>query len=224
MANGNGKKKGRKKWWIIGGVTVLALTGALVVYARSGGHQIDPSKLTAVEKGDLAKSVVATGKVQPIVQVELKSKASGIVKKLLVDAGDRVKTGQVLAELDKEEIQAQVESARAQLNATESNMTAAEADMERAKVDAEGPEVPLLQRAYGRAKQMASEGVVSQAALDDAERAYTSSLNKQNVARAQLTVRAKSPIGLGVHARAELGVERSPGVPQRSKRLGRNGP
>ena len=50
-----------------------------------------------MEKGDLAKSVVATGKVTPITKVEVKSKASGIVKKLLVDAGDQVKKGQLLA-------------------------------------------------------------------------------------------------------------------------------
>jgi len=43
------------------------------------------------EKGDLAKSVVATGKVEPITKVEIKSKASGIVKKLYVEYGDKVK-------------------------------------------------------------------------------------------------------------------------------------
>ncbi len=188
MANGNGKSK-KRKFWIIGGVVLAVLVVAGVVIASTGGgKKIDPSKLANVEKGDLAKSVVATGKVEPITRVELKSKASGIVKRLLVEYGDKVKVGQVLAELDKEEIQAQVESAKAQLTATEANMAASAADLERSKVDAEGPEVPLLLRAYDRAKGMASEGVVSQSTLDDAERAYTTALNKQNVARAQLTV------------------------------------
>ena len=91
---------------------VLLIVGG--VYAASrGGTKIDPSKLAKVEKGDLAKSVVATGKVEPIIKVEVKSKASGIVKKLFVDAGDRVKKGQLLAQLDKDEIQAQVEQSRA---------------------------------------------------------------------------------------------------------------
>ena len=67
-----------------------------------GGTKIDPSKLAKVEKGDLAKSVVATGKVTPITKVEVKSKASGIVKKLLVEYGDTVKKGQLLAQLDKD--------------------------------------------------------------------------------------------------------------------------
>ena len=41
-------------------------------------------------------------KIEPITKVEVKSKASGIVKKLYVDYGDRVKKGQMLAELDRE--------------------------------------------------------------------------------------------------------------------------
>jgi len=56
----------------------------------SGSNKIDPSKLAKVERHDLAKSVVATGKVEPITKVEIKSKASGIVKKLYVDASDKI--------------------------------------------------------------------------------------------------------------------------------------
>ena len=188
MANGNGKKKSRK-WLIIGIVAaVVVVLGAIALYASSGSTKIDPSKLAKVERADLAKSVVATGKVQPITKVELKSKASGIVKQLRVDAGDKVKVGQVLAELDREEIQARVSQAQAQLQASEANMKAAAADLERAKVDAQAPDVPLLKRAYERAQNMAKEGVVSTSALDDAQKNYELALNKQNVSKAQLIV------------------------------------
>src|SRR5437879_1457395 len=108
--NVNGKKKRRKRIIIISVVVAAILLCVGVVFAFThGGTKIDPSKLAKVEKGDLAKSVVATGKVEPITKVEVKSKASGIVKKLFVDAGDKVKKRQLLAQLDKEEIQAQVE-------------------------------------------------------------------------------------------------------------------
>jgi HlyD family secretion protein len=187
--NGNGKKK-RRKLFIYGGIGVgIVLLGAVVLYAfASGGTKIDPSKLAKVEKGDLAKSVVATGKIEPITKVEIKSKASGIVKKLYVDYGDNVKKGQVLAELDKEEIQARVEQARAQLEAATASLNGTRADLERARVDAEGPDVPLLKRAFDRANGMAKDGIVSASALDDAQKNYEMSLNKQNVARAQLQV------------------------------------
>ena len=187
--NGNGKKKRRKRiiYGVIIVVVVLGVAFGLIAATR-GGTKIDPSKLAKVEKGDLAKSVVATGKVEPITKVEVKSKASGIVKKLLVQPSDKVKTGQLLAQLDKEEIQAQVDQSRAASQAAEASLKGAEADWERAKVDAEGPDVPLLKRAYERAVGMAKAGVVSESALEDAQKNYEMALNKQNVAKAQLIV------------------------------------
>jgi HlyD family secretion protein len=188
VANGNGKKKRKRFFYILGSVLAVIVIAVVVMAATRGGTKIDPSKLGKVERGDLAKSVVATGKIEPITKVEIKSKASGIVKKLYVDSGHTVKAGQVLVELDKEEIQARVRQARASLEAARANERAAEADYERAKVDAQGPDVPLLLRAYERAQQMAKEGVVSAAALDDAQKNYEMAVNKRDVARAQLIV------------------------------------
>jgi len=90
--------------------------------------------------------------------------------------------------LDKEEIQAQVEQGHASLAASQASLKGAEADYERAKVDAEGPDVPLLKRAYDRAIGMEKDGVVSTSALEDAQKNYELALNKQNVSKAQLTV------------------------------------
>ena len=188
--NGNGKNKKRRRriiYGVIAAVVLLVVVGG-VIAATSGGTKIDPSKLAKVEKGDLAKSVVATGKIWPITQVEVKSKATGIVKKLYVEYGDRVKKGQLLAELDRDEMQAQVDQARAQLEASEASLGSTRADLERAKVDAESPDLPMLKRAYDRAVGMAKEGVVSASALDDAQKAYVLAQNKQNVAKAQLQV------------------------------------
>ena len=187
--NTNGRKKRRKRIIIasIIVVVIVLIVGVAVAFSR-GTTKIDPSKLAKVEKGDLAKSVVATGKVEPITKVEVKSKASGIVKKLYVEYGDRVKKGQLLAQLDKIEIEAGVEQARATLEAAQANLKGSEADYERSKVDAEAPDVPLLKRSYERNLQMQKEGVVSQSALDDAEKEYRMAVNKQNVSRAQMTV------------------------------------
>jgi HlyD family secretion protein len=200
----NGKHNKKKRWMIIGIVSVAVVALVIVaVAATRGGTKIDPTKLAKVEKGDLAKSVVATGKVTPITKVEIKSKASGIVKKLYVDAGDKVHTGQVLAELDRDEIQAQVNSSRAQLVSAEATAKGSEADLKRAEVDAQGVDIPTLQRAYERAQQMARDGVVSASALDDAQRAYELAVNKRDVARAQYTVN-KAKV-----AQAEADVQKS---------------
>jgi HlyD family secretion protein len=181
----NGKKK-KRLFYVLGALLVVTLIVVGLVAATRGGTKIDASKLAKVEKGDLAKSVVATGKIQPVTNVEVKSKASGIVQKLLVDYGDTVKKGQVLAELDKEQILAQVNQQRASLEASEAAGRAAEADLERAKVDAEGPDVPLLKRAYERAQQMAKDGVVSPSALEDAQKNYELAVNKQQLGKANV--------------------------------------
>jgi HlyD family secretion protein len=186
VANGNGKKKSRRIIYVVSGCLVVVLIVVGLVAATRGGTKIEASKLAKVERGDLAKSVVATGKIEPITKVEVKSKASGIVEKLLVDYGQNVKKGQVLAELDKEEIQAQVNQQRASLEASEAAARAAEADLERSKVDAEGPDIPMLKRAYERAQTMAKDGVVSSAALDDAQRNYELAVNKQQLGKANV--------------------------------------
>jgi HlyD family secretion protein len=192
VANGNGNGNGRKKrrkllYIVIAFVVILGAAGALIA-SRSGDKKIDANKLGKVDRGDLARSVVATGKVEPITKVEIKSKASGIVKKLYVEYGDRVKAGQMLAELDREEMLAQVRQSEAQLSSAEATLVAANADLKRSEVDSEGPDVPLLRRAYDRAIKMAGDGVVSQAALEDAQKAWELAVNKQNVARAQVLV------------------------------------
>src|SRR5215470_17531587 len=186
----NGKKKSRRLLYIIGTLLVVVIIVVGLVAATRGGVKFDPSRLGKVEKGDLAKSVVATGKIQPVTNVEVKSKASGIVERLLVDYGDTVKKGQVLAELDKEQILAQVNQQRASLQAAEAAARAAQADLDHAKVDAEGPDVPLLKRAYERAVAMAKDGVVSPSAVDDAEKNYQLAVNKQQLGRASVVTSA----------------------------------
>jgi HlyD family secretion protein len=182
----NGKKKSRRLIYILGTFTVLIIVVVVLVAATRGSTKIDPSKLAKVERGDLAKSVVATGKIEPITNVEVKSKASGIVQKLLADYGDSVKKGQILAELDKEQILAQVNQQKASLQAAEAAARAADADLQHAKVDAEGPDIPMLKRAYERAQKMAKDGVVSDSALDDAQKNYEMAVNKQELGRANV--------------------------------------
>ena len=180
----------RSRWiWLL--PTILVLAGVAFFSLKAVSRTpttIEPEKLAIAERTDLSRSVVATGKIEPVTKVEIKSKASGIVKRLLVDAGSRVKQGQILAELDKEELQAQVRESTAQLAAAEANMHASEADYERSKVDANSPDVPILLRAYDRAKSMATSGVVSQSQLDDAQKNYELAVNKRDISRAQMIV------------------------------------
>jgi HlyD family secretion protein len=172
--------KSRKKLYV--GIAVFVLVGAVAgVTSFGSNHTIDPSKLATVEKGDIARSVVATGKIEPLAKVEVKSKASGIVEQIFVDYGDRVKEGQVLVELDKEELEARVREARAML-------LSAEAALERTEVEASGPDIPFLKSAIERAQSLYRQGLIATSILEDADKAYQLALNKQTAARSNIAV------------------------------------
>jgi HlyD family secretion protein len=186
----NGKNGKKRRRWIWAAVIVLALTGAGfgVRAALKPSNVIDASKLAAIERGAIARSVVATGKIEPRATVEVKSKASGIVKKFFVEYGDSVHQGQVLAELDKEELQARQREAKAALQAAQAAEEAAVASLERNKVEAEGPDLPFLKSAMQRGQEMHKQGLIAKALLEDTEKAYQMALNKQSSAARSLAV------------------------------------
>ena len=154
----------------------------------ANGSSVDANRIAKVARGDVARSVVATGKIQPITKVEVKSKASGIVEKLFVDINNRVKKGQPLAELDQLEIQAQVEAQRAQLASSEANVGTYEANVEQDKVNAAAPDLPMYKATLDRNLEMQKEGIVSRQALDDANKDYLAALTRRDSSKAQIGV------------------------------------
>ena len=183
-------RKSNRVWIWLGVVFVLViLAGAgFGVTKLVQGSKIDSNRLAKVTRGDVARSVVATGKIQPITEVEVKSKASGIVEKLYVDINAQVTKGQPLAQLDQQEIQAQVEAQRAQLASAEANVTTFEANIEQDKVNASAPDLPMYKATLDRNMEMKKAGIVSQQALDDTNREYLAALTRRDSSRAQIGV------------------------------------
>jgi len=209
----NHKNRRKRRGWILFGViALLVLVGGFygLSAALRPNNQIDPSKLANVTRGDLARSVVATGKIQPRAKVEAKSKASGIVKQILVDYGAFVKEGQVLVELDKEELRARVREANANLEAAQAALESAQAAHERNQVEAEGPDLPFLKASMERARNLHKEGLISKSLVEDAEKAYQLALNKQMVALRNVSVtRAEISRAKAQVAQAQAGLDRA---------------
>src|SRR3954447_17115791 len=147
----------KRKRFLWAGLTLVTLAAVAAISLRAIGSKpakIEPEKLATVERIDLARSVVATGKIQPVTQVEIKSKASGIIQKLPVNVGDVVHKGQVICELDQNDLLPQLRQQEAALHVAEANLKTAEADYERYKVDADGRDLPFLKREMERAEKM----------------------------------------------------------------------
>ena len=163
----------------VSGVVILTVLALVAVSAWRKPKPIPSERIGTVERGDIARSVVARGKIEPLSRVEVKSKANGIIQALLVEEGDPVKEGQVLAELDKADLQAQVRQAQAVLAGGEANLQAAVAAEAKARIDAANPELTFNQRDYNRAQDLFKAKIASQQQVDDADRALEISKNKQ---------------------------------------------
>jgi len=204
-------KKSRTWSLLAGVVAVLAAAGAWGFSTLTGASStIDPARLATVERATMTRSVVATGKIEPITKVEIKSKANGIIEKLFVDVDQVVMPGQVLAELDRENLTARLREARANLQAAEAAHTAAVAQLKKNEIEAEAPDVAFARRNFDRAQQLSAQKLVSASSLDEARNAVEQAENRQRAAAGQLAIaHARVAEATANVAQARAAVERA---------------
>jgi HlyD family secretion protein len=149
-------------------VAVPALRGAQSVPGRF--------ETVAIGRGDVIATVTATGRLQGLNTVEVGAEVSGKVVQVRVTYNDVVKKGQVLAEIDPEQLRAAVEEAQAQLAVASANILQNEASAAEARQNLE------------RAQQQASKGLVSQRDLEAAQAAAARTAAALESARASATL------------------------------------
>ena len=113
--------------WGSAAAVLLALAGAYA-WQNQRQAQAAPTYVSeVVQRGNLTLSVSANGTLQPTRSVNIGSELSGTVKRVLVDVNDRVKTGQVLVELDTAKLVDQVTQSRAALASAQAQQAQASA-------------------------------------------------------------------------------------------------
>lgn len=118
--------------WIITLIVLVAIGGFGWWYYETK-HEAPPEyQTTVVSRGDLTQVVTATGQLGPVLNVQVGSQISGIVKKLLVDFNSVVKSNQLIAEIDPSTYDINVLKAQAGLANSKANLTLAEAQAHRA--------------------------------------------------------------------------------------------
>lgn len=155
--------------WILA-LGVIAALGAAALFFRGFERPdpVPPERLTEPKIGDIVRGVVAVGRVEPRTRVDVKSKANGVIVKLYVDVSDPVRTGQVIAELDKNLLEARVAETEAQLHQAQGELEKTKAEIARLQVEKNDPELAFAQRNWERVRRLFEDGVASEDERDQA--------------------------------------------------------
>src|SRR3989337_983011 len=91
----------RRWWWILLAVVVAGGGVYVITRGRNGARGEAPRWRTAtVTRGDLIVTVSASGSIRPVAEVEVRSRATGVVQAVLVAEGQRVSRGEVLVQIE----------------------------------------------------------------------------------------------------------------------------
>lgn len=156
----------KKALWVI--IGIIAAASVLFLVFRPSGKEHVTLETARVERIDISSSVTATGTVEPVTKVEVGTQVSGIISKLYVDYNDVVKAGQVIAEMDKVNLQAELSAANAQLATAKT-------------------EFEYQEKEYNRMKTLHDKELVSDSEFDQAQYQYQSARNAYSQTQASYT-------------------------------------
>src|SRR6266850_603047 len=147
----------------LGGALLLLIVVAIVIHQSNKG--IITVQIGKAQRQDLAAIVSASGEIKPKTYVNIGANAFGKITRLYVKEGDRVKKGQLLAQLENVQSSADVAATKASLEASrtdaiaaEANLNTARADLNRAKADAERSQLD-----WSRAEGLFKDALISRA-------------------------------------------------------------
>ena len=156
---------------VTGGLLGLGAMGWWYSQGDRGAVALDADRMVSVERREVIDAVTAAGRVEPLARVAVMSRASGILEVLHVEEGDVVETGQLLAELDKEQLNADLEQDQADLASAAARVSAAKGRLAEARVRLQDPEQQFVEREAHRLQLLFDSGDVSLKERDDALKA-----------------------------------------------------
>ncbi|MEM9805336.1 MAG: efflux RND transporter periplasmic adaptor subunit [Cyanobacteria bacterium P01_D01_bin.56] len=186
-----GLLKGRPLVWVAGGAAIAILAISVVTIRRYRGEQYDVDALTVpVESTEVTVRINASGEVEAFRTVNLSPKTAGVLDELLVEQGDTVEQGQVIARMDIDDLNAQIRqnqaslaeaeaqlqdllqgTERTQLAQAEANVNAVQAQL----VESES-RLSLAEGDLDRDRDLYTQGAISERELDNSQNAFDSAL------------------------------------------------
>ncbi|MFN3360675.1 MAG: efflux RND transporter periplasmic adaptor subunit [Pseudanabaenaceae cyanobacterium] len=168
--------KGKSNYWVwwLGGSAVLLTALVFLALRPRREPLVSLAKTAVVERVTLPVTLGASGKVVPSQTVNLSPKVGGKLVELLVDQGDRVTAGQIVARMDSSSIEPQLRQAEALVASAQANLARLrngarpeEIKSAQALVEAAQARADLAQKRRDRFLSLAKEGVITQDRLDE---------------------------------------------------------
>ena len=161
-------KKSKKIWWVLGAIAVIILV-LILMFTLKKGKKSELRVMTERSRIDsIEVTVTATGELQPVYKVDVGTQVSGIVERIYVDFNSVVKKGQLLAELDRSNLNEQLTQAKTNVSNAQSNLT-------------------LAQQQYDRIKTLYDNKAATQEAFESATNSLNLAKNQLRTAQSDLS-------------------------------------
>ena len=190
----------RRLFLIISVLCLVTMGGGGYLYARALANR-HVYRTVPVTRGALASAVSATGTLNAVITVQVGSQVSGQVKEMFVDFNSAVSKGQVIARINPDLFEAQVNQAKAQLDGAEAMVLNQQAVIEKTRADLESSRAALAsshaqtlksqvavvdgKRNFGRQHDLLTRSLIAQADEDAAQVQYDSAVAQYESSAAQ---------------------------------------
>ncbi len=162
----------KRSSFILVGITALALVVILGLWGKNAGAEkgeetsLRPVAVALVERTSISDTVTLSGEFRPFQEVDVHARVAGYIRKIYVDVGDHVKTGQILAILEVPELDAQLQGADAAIRRSKDAVRRVKSDLDRAESMHQAAHLD-----YARLKQAseARPGLIAEQELDDVQ-------------------------------------------------------
>ena len=171
----------KKKKILIGAGLAVVITAVVVFNLSNKKEKAIEVQTEKVKRGDVIKTVSASGKIQPVTDIKISSNVSAKIMKLTVKEGDLVQRGELLVSLDRTVYEASVNQSKAEVMRSKSQVVSAEAGLQKAKQDYE-----RLKGLYDKKLAAESELQAVEAALATSQSALESAQSQVQAAQADL--------------------------------------
>ena len=174
-----------KPRWLIGLGVIVAIAAAAIWWSeRPKPVQFTTTPAT---QGDVIRSVITTGTVNPVVVVQVGSYVSGPIQSIYCDYNTKVRAGQLCAKIDPRTYQVAVDQAKANLASARAQLAKDQASLAYAKTN------------YARDRGLLARGIVSQDTVDNDQSAYTQGLAQVKLDEATILQRQSALEGAQVN-------------------------